>query len=184
MGRTAVRNERGHDRGAWRRGTRAAAALVAVVGALAALALGARSASAQITATFTNPIGISEVQSLNFGTLIPSPTTPGSVTIGPDGGLSWSVVTPLPSNFDHARFRVTGDLNHAYDITLPPNDTIELTSGANTMTIETFTSSPSESGKISFFGFQNLDVGATLTVGANQEGGIYTGTFKVEVNYQ
>ncbi len=184
MGRTAVRNETGHDGGAWLRGARAAAAIVAVVGAVAALALGARPAAAQITAEFTTPIGITVQQDLLFGALIPEGSFPGSVTIASGGGRTGSNVTLVSSIFQQAVFKVTGDALALFDITLPTDNTIELTSGANTMTIATFTSSPSGSGQILFTGFSFVSVGATLAIAANQPAGTYTGTFDVTVDYQ
>ncbi|HBC79095.1 MAG TPA: hypothetical protein DCZ51_10735, partial [Bacteroidales bacterium] len=69
-------------------------------------------------------------------------------------------------------------------ITLPAAATT-ITSGANTMTVDTWTSSPSGTGTLSAGGSQALTVGATLNVGASQPAGTYvSGTpFTVTVNY-
>jgi len=69
-----------------------------------------------------------------------------------------------------------------YSITLPTTYTI--TSGANNMTVTTFTSTPSGTGTLSG-GTQTVNVGATLSVAASQAAGTYTnGTgFPVTVNY-
>ena len=52
------------------------------------------------------------------------------------------------------------------------------------MTVNTFIGNPSSSGTLDSGGNGSLSVGATLTVGAGQTAGAYTGTFSVTVNYQ
>ena len=79
-----------------------------------------------------------------------------------------------------ASFDVTREPGQAYVITLPSSTT--LSSGGNTMTVDTFThdagASPSLAG-----GSDAFNVGATLNVGATQVAGTYSGTFAVTVNY-
>ena len=143
------------------------------LGALGVIASAyATSIIGQANVTVVLPFTITVVAELRFGVI--------------DGvvGRTGSNVTLVSSIFQQAVFKVTGDAFALFDITLPPNNTIELTSGANTMTIETFTSSPSGSGQILFTGFSFVSVGATLTIGANQPAGTYTGTFDVTVDYQ
>ena len=75
---------------------------------------------------------------------------------------------------------MTGEGANTYSITLPSSAT--LTSGGDTMTIDTFNhdagGTPTLSG-----GSDTFNVGATLNVGATQAGGTYSGTFSVTVNY-
>ena len=51
-----------------------------------------------------------------------------------------------------------------------------LTSGANAMTANSFTTSPSGTGGLLSGGTQTLTLGGTLAVGANQATGTYTST--------
>jgi hypothetical protein len=83
-----------------------------------------------------------------------------------------------------AAFNVTGAANYTYAITLPGAATT-ITFGANNMTVDTWTSTPSGTGTLSAGGSQTLTVGATLNVGASQAAGTYvSGTpFTVTVNY-
>jgi hypothetical protein len=67
-------------------------------------------------------------------------------------------------------------------ITLPPNGNVRLTSGANSMAVGSFVSTPASTMSIQTA--QTLAVGATLTVAPNQAPGNYSGTFTVTVNYQ
>jgi uncharacterized protein DUF4402 len=80
-----------------------------------------------------------------------------------------------------AAFTVSGQGSATYAITLPASATV--TSGANTMTVNGFTSNPAGTGTLSGAGSQNLLVGATLNVGASQATGTYSGTFDVTVTY-
>jgi hypothetical protein len=68
---------------------------------------------------------------------------------------------------------------------LPADLTLdEVGSGTATMLVDTFTSTPSETGALTN-GTQFLYVGATLNVGASQTAGSYENTtgFEVTVNY-
>jgi hypothetical protein len=51
------------------------------------------------------------------------------------------------------------------------------------MVVSRFTSSPEESGFLNEAGQQELKVGATLNLSANQSDGDYRGTFAVTVTY-
>jgi hypothetical protein len=57
-----------------------------------------------------------------------------------------------------------------------------VTSGANNMTVDTFTTNPATYTTNSS-GALTLDVGATLHVGANQTAGSYAGTYTMTVSY-
>ena len=96
-------------------------------------------------------------------------------------GARYSVNVDLLGGFPAAAaFDVTGEGASTYSITLPSSAT--LSSGANTMTVDTFNhdagATPTLSG-----GSDTFNVGATLNVGATQASGTYSGTFSVTVNY-
>jgi hypothetical protein len=61
---------------------------------------------------------------------------------------------------------------------------VVISSGANNMTVDTFTSSPETPGTLSS-GTQTLTVGATLHLVVSQAAGAYTSAtpFEVTVNY-
>ena len=134
---------------------------------------------ANVTITLLAPISISAGASMDFGTMLTTGTA-GTVTVTPAGARS-SVNVDLLGGFPSgAGFNVTGASGQAYFITLPSSAT--LTSGGDTMTIDTFNhdagASPSLVG-----GSDTFNVGATLNVGATQAAGTYSGTFAVTVNY-
>jgi hypothetical protein len=146
------------------------------------------SATATATATVVTPIQITKQVDINFGTLAVS-ATGGTVILTPAGGRSTTSGVVLPataSTITAASFDITGQPNYTYAITLPSTATIlTRNTGTETMSVGTFTSTPSLTGTLDGSGNQPLKVGATLTVGSLQAAGVYvSGTpFTVIVNY-
>ena len=136
-------------------------------------------ATADVTATLLAPISISSSGDMDFGTMVTTGTA-GTVTVTPAGARSSTDVDLLGGVPSAASFDVTGEGANTYSITLPSSAT--LTSGGDTMTIDTFNhdagGTPTLSG-----GSDTFNVGATLNVGATQAAGTYSGTFSVTVNY-
>jgi hypothetical protein len=145
------------------------------------------SATATSTATIITPIAISKTVDMNFGNAAVTSSL-GTVVLVPAGTRSATggVTLPLgtPGTITAASFAVTGQANFTYSITLPGSATT-LTSGGNTMTCDTWSSSPSATGLLDGTGAQTLTVGATLHVAGSQPAGTYlSGTpFTVTVNY-
>ncbi len=136
--------------------------------------------TANVAITLLAPISISSSGDMDFGTMITTGTA-GTVTVTPAGARS-SVNVDLLGGFPAAAsFDVTGDGNANYSITLPSSAT--LSSGGNTMTVDTFTDDAGASPKLLPGGSETFNVGATLSVGAAQAAGTYSGTFSVTVNY-
>ena len=145
-------------------------------------------ASASSSATIITPISIalkSGTTGLNFGNIVAN-TTQGTVTVTPAGGRSASgltLPTATPGTISAAEFTVTGLADATYSITLPGTFNVNGPSSA-TMAVGTFISNPASTGVLTS-GTQDLKVGATLTVGANQAAGPYTNLtgLTVTVNY-
>ncbi|MDP1536349.1 MAG: DUF4402 domain-containing protein [Burkholderiales bacterium] len=128
-------------------------------------------------------IAISNTQGLVFGKFVAA--SGGTITVSPAGvrSASGGVVLVSSGAGAAAQFAVSGDANVAYAISLPGDGTVSLSSGANSMAVNVFTSSPNLSGLLGAGGTQTLLVGATLSVGGNQASGGYSGAFVVTVNY-
>jgi hypothetical protein len=154
--------------------------LTAVVAS--AQAAGSASATASAFAKVITPIAITKTADLNFGTIISGPA--GTVTVSPSGVETATggatALNPNP-NVSAALFSVTGEPSTAYSISLPSS--ISITNGAQSMTVNAFTSNPTPGGVLSAGGSQSLQVGATLAVATNQAIGNYSGTFSVTVAY-
>ena len=152
-----------------------------VTGAAFAQVGSSATATASAFAKVITPITITKTADLNFGTIISGPA--GTVTVSPAGletASGASIVSPNP-NVSAAQFNVTGEPSTAYSISLPSSITIS--NGAQTMTVDNFTTNPTPSGLLSGLGAQSLQVGARLSVLANQAVGSYSGTFSVTVAY-
>ena len=132
------------------------------------------SANATASATIITPIAIAKTTDMNFGNIVAG-ATPGTVIMTPAGARSISGGAFLPATIgtvSAASFNVTGAVLFTYAITLPAGS-ITITSGANNMTIDTWTSTPTGTGTLTG-GAQTVTVGGTLHLAASQAAGTYT----------
>lgn len=131
---------------------------------------------AVITITTTTNLVFGKVAAGSGGSVIVSPAGVRSTTGG---------VTVLSSvSGSAAAFNLQGTASTAYIITLPTNTAVTMTSGANSMTVTSFTVSPGLTGSFSAAGTQSITVGATMNVGANEPQGDFSGSFSITVDYQ
>ena len=146
---------------------------------------GAGNASATIVA----PIAVTEAGGggMDFGDVSgdSDPLNNSTVVLSTTGVVTASVfAAAIPSTgAQAASFNVTGAANALYDIVLP-TAAVPITSGGNTMTVDTFVGSLGGSGTLSGLGAESFNVGATLNIAGNQPTGTYTGTYTVTVTYQ
>jgi spore coat protein U-like protein len=162
----------------------AAAALGACLGAPAQAA----QATANATGTVVTPIAIAAAVDLVFGSFAPG--AGGSVTVSTSGvRAATGAILMTGATPSAARFNITGEASTTYSITHSGSAT--LTSGANSMALAKFsdlsagnaTSGNPATGTLDGAGAQSLYVGGTLTVGAAQAPGVYTGTVIATVEY-
>lgn len=148
------------------------------------------SADAQIA--IVRPLSFIEVDSLDFGDIIPSNAV-SRVTLTPLGVRTATGGAVLVGN-DHqsARFAGMGTVLQRVRIRITPN-TISLTGPGPAMTVDNWTIDPQgtllQLGAspnyiiVPLNGVFWFRVGARLTVGANQPAGRYTGTFNATLDY-
>ena len=144
------------------------------------------SATATASATIITPITITKTTDMNFGNVAVNATA-GTVVLATDNSRSVTGGCTLPATAGTvaaAAFDVTGVPSATFSITLPAGATT-ITSGANTMTVSNWTSSPTPTGTFDGTGAATLLVGATLNVSASQAAGVYLSAtpFTVTVNY-
>jgi hypothetical protein len=145
-------------------------------------------ATATATATIIAPIAIANALDINFGNVAVQAGTAGTVVIAPAGTRTRTAGVTLPSTtgtFTAASFIIGGASEYTYVITIPSTSyIITKATTLETMTVNTFTSSPSSTGTLAG-GSETLNIGATLNVAAGQVPGIYTNAsgFDVTVNY-
>lgn len=126
-----------------------------------------------------------EGEGLRFGGIFAS-ENPGTVTIAPnstrteEGGVA--LFAGLPGGA--ARFSIVAPSDNVA-VTLPANDVVTIVLDGDpgvTMAINDFTSNADAGGILDVLNADGeLTVGGTLSVGANQLPGLYTGTFNVSI---
>jgi hypothetical protein len=153
--------------------------LIAGIASLSALLLPAgREACAQ-------QINLTNTRGIDFGRFVAG--TGGTVVISATGlrSRTGGVVLLNSPSAGQATFSVSrssnGGANKAVIISLPANGSTRLTSGSNSMAVDSFVNSTL--GTVTTAGTP-LSVGATLTVAANQPAGAYSGSFPLIVNFQ
>ncbi len=137
-------------------------------------------ATATTSSSIVAPITISETAQLNFG-YIASAAVGGTLSVSTSGASSAINVTDLGGAVSQGVFAVSGQGGASFSVTLPGSAT--LSSGGNTMTVDNFNHDGGVSPTIAGGGSRTINVGATLNVGSNQAGGVYTGSYSISVNY-
>lgn len=128
------------------------------------------------------PIALTKNQDLDMGVVIPGGSS-GSVTLNPSTGaqgIGGGVVYATPTG-QPAQFAATGGPNASFTIQLNPA-TVSLMGPSTSMNLA-LVASPSGSSVFSGASNATINVGGTLSVGANQAEGDYTGTFTLTVAY-
>lgn len=144
------------------------------------------------------PIAIAETVALEFGTIITSLTSSGSVTIASATNVA-TYEAVVPHTFQGAetptaaKFKITGDPDASYTLTLPnaiylglDGAASETLTGTLTVTeIETNLLGTASTGSLSLSasGEATLLLGGRLNIGIAQDSGLYYGTYIVQVAY-
>ena len=150
--------------------------------AIAGPAQAADTATATARATLVDPITLTKNVDLDFGRLS-SGAAGGTAVVSAAGARSVTGdVVEEGGTITAAEFDITGEDGLVYDITLPTS--ISITSGGDSMTVNTFTSDKAGNSSTLTGGTDTFNVGGTLNVGASQATGTYTGTFDVTCAYQ
>ncbi|MGD8570671.1 MAG: DUF4402 domain-containing protein [Gammaproteobacteria bacterium] len=143
----------------------------------------AASAQATVSVKVVRHITVTNKANMSFGHLSVGETA-GAVVLGQDGSRNptGGVILETGGSSTPASFTATGEPNTSFAVTLP--EFITMTdSGGNAMTVDSFNSTAGNTGKFDDTGKQELNVGATLRVNANQALGNYTGSMNISINY-
>lgn len=139
--------------------------------------------SITVTVTIETPISISKALDLSFGAINASGIA-GTVSIDRTAvrSVTGGVTLDSADNGTYGQVTVSGKPNQAFTFSVPANNTIVLSNGTGgTMLIQSWDIPgvlPLDAS-----GLRGKRIGGTLTVGANQAGGTYTGTFTVNATY-
>ena len=181
-------------------GRLAAAVLLAV--AVPHPAMAQDSSVAVTNAEILSPIAMGNEADMDFGDITPSVSTGGTVVMSPSASATCTPSAGLlrVGTCRAAEFRGDAYWLFLLRITRPAGDQITLVGpGGATMLLDTFTfgqgsglttfangNGPPDQQRyrvISFNGEFTFYIGGTLHVAANQQPGVYNGTFEITMNY-
>ena len=122
---------------------------------------------------------IANTTKLDFGTIVSGPTA-GTAVIDAAGARSCSGVTCSKAS-TAAAFDVTGTKNEIINVTW--DQSVTLTNGTTTMTATLMANPGTQRTLNATTGKASFAVGGSLAVAVNQADGVYSGPFKVYVDY-
>ena len=155
-----------------------AATVLVASGVLATAAQAAENATTA-DARVLKSLTITNASKLDFGTIVSGPTA-GTVVISAAGARTCSGVTCSKTS-TAAAFDVTGSKSQIVNVTW--DNTVTLTNGTTTMTATLMTNPGTQRTLDAAAGKATFAVGGSLAVAANQADGVYSGPFKVYVDY-
>lgn len=140
-------------------------------------------ANATVGASIIGSLTTTTALNLSFGNLSAGPI-PGTVVISSAGNRTSTGGAAVTGGgiSSPATFVLVGNPNATYAITLPAFITIS-DSGANSMIVDNFESTPAGTGLLDAGGNQILTVGGRLNVLANQISGSYYGVLAITIVY-
>lgn len=163
-----------------------AAAVVALFATYANLAHAQATATSSADAVIATPITLTNTAGLNFGTILAgtvASTVQLTAAASPTRTVTAGDAALATSTISAAAFSVNGTAGQTYAITLPADGTVTLTGPGPAMAVNGFAHDAGATPTLSGTPPDTLHVGATLSVGAGQTAGSYTGSFDVTVAY-
>lgn len=157
----------------------------AVLGATAlstpAFAATTNSATSNATVNIVSPLTLTNNTGLDFGTIV-GPFAGQTVRVDKLGNRNCGGLTCSGTTVSAANFTVSGGTaNQNLALTVDPS--VTLTSGANSLNVDLTTDLPSGL-TTNASGGATFGVGGSLAIPAGTSDGVYSGTFKVQVDYQ
>jgi hypothetical protein len=152
----------------------------------------AASSSADSNATVIEPIAITKDSNLAFGQFAPG--AGGDVIVSTSGARTTTnpILSTTGNTIKAAQFTVSGANDATFSVSITNTVLTETVSGTETMALATFSDNSGAggtpggdvtAGTLSPSGAQSIYLGGTLTVGASQTAGAYTGTVSTVVEY-
>lgn len=159
------------------RSIKAALTGVALLAGFGASTAQAATATATARAQILRQITLTRTADLDFGTIVTGAAA-STVDVSDAGVRTCGAGLTCTNAVSAAAFTIVGTTGET--VTIAAAGPVTLTSGANTMTATLATSAATRV----LTGTDGFTVGGSLSVGANQADGVYTGTFTATVNYQ
>jgi hypothetical protein len=169
-------------------GLTAAIAAASLAGAAAAQATSTQPANSSIAVL--QPIALTKVSDLSFGTVVRPTSGSGNVLVNATTGVRTTtggvaILTSGPvASVSRAAFTIAGEGGQNFVITVPANFNMTM-AGQNPMTV-TLTSTMTSgtlSNTLGTAGASSFGVGGQVTIANNTPSGSYTGSFTITVAY-
>jgi Mat/Ecp fimbriae major subunit len=152
----------------------------AAVAAMSSTAAFADTENATATVQILGAVNLQKFADLDLGTVAASATA-GTVSLPTASNTRTCNVVTCVGTASRARFQVTAATNgYVIDITHSPTASLTGPGAAMSLTLAASTAAVTFNSA----SLQDIFVGGTLTVGANQVAGTYNGTFSVTADYQ
>ncbi len=152
----------------------------AAVAAMSSTAAFADTENATATVQILGAVNLQKFADLDLGTVAAS-STAGTVSLPTASNTRTCNVVTCVGTASRARFQVTAATNgYVIDITHSPTASLTGPGAAMSLTLAASTAAVTFNSA----SLQDIFVGGTLTVGANQVAGTYNGTFSVTADYQ
>lgn len=139
----------------------------------------AASATGTASVKILTAVTVTKTADLSFGKVVPG-TAAATVAIAEAGTRTCGTGLSCSGTVTAAAFQVTGTTGETVTVAIDV-PTVSLTSGTNSMSVSLSTTTTSI---VLAAGTNAFKVAGTLSVGASQAAGSYTGNFSVSVNYQ
>jgi hypothetical protein len=124
-------------------------------------------------------VSITQVQALNFGTIVADPSG-DIITVRTNGSIRSSGVSDLQGGQSVATFRFEGASGATVSYSFSTGNT--LTGGGQSVNIENFTTNRSNPFSLPGTGVREMSVGADMIVPAGFDGGNLSGSFVLTVD--
>jgi hypothetical protein len=163
-----------------------AAVAATLVTATPAVAASQRSATAEARGVVLQPLTLTKVTDLDFGTVAGS-NVAGNVTVDADSGVrtAGGGVIAAPSTFSRGRFDGLGQAGQTVGLTITPPTGNVLVSGTNTVAVNSLSlDSGGATRVIGSGGNFSVYVGGDFGIAANQPNGTYSALFTLTADYQ
>lgn len=163
-----------------------AAVAATLVAAAPATAASQRSATAEARGVVLQPLSLTKVNDLDFGTVAGS-NVAGNVTVDADSGVrsAGGGVIAAPSTFSRGRFDGLGQAGQTVGLTITPPTGNVLVSGTNTVAVNSLSlDSGGATRVIGSGGNFTVYVGGDFGIAANQANGTYSALFTLTADYQ
>ncbi len=157
-------------------------AFISIQGTFTSQPSHATTTSGSATVEILQLIQISEVQGMDFGTILTNNGLADTISLSTAGNLTAGSSSSHSGSISRSgQFSANGTPNSTLSISF--QDAL-LSGGGSTITVSNFTHNAGATPTLDASGTLIFNVGADLTLSENQAVGVYSGSYQITINYQ